>query len=147
MGSAGSSLQFFSSCTRGATVYSHVRLLIVGLLFLQSMGCRVRTSVIMAYGLNCSAVCGIFLDQGLNPCSLHWQVDSYSTEPPGEYFTFLSFTGSPPSLDSSPFLPGVNLPDTSLPILMSAGPVTCLHRCSVHFLRNKNHYSIFQCFF
>ena len=26
--------------------------------------------------LSCSAVCGIFLDQGWNPCPLHWQVDS-----------------------------------------------------------------------
>ena len=30
----------------------------------------------MAHGLNCSAACGIFLDRGLNPCPLHWQVDS-----------------------------------------------------------------------
>ena len=26
--------------------------------------------------LSCSAACGIFLDQGLNLCLLHWQVDS-----------------------------------------------------------------------
>ena len=25
---------------------------------------------------SCSAACGIFLDQGLNPCLLHWQADS-----------------------------------------------------------------------
>ena len=62
------------------------------LLLLQSSGCRARTSVIVAYGLSCSAVCEIFLDQGLNPCSLRWQVDSYSTELPGESFTFLSLT-------------------------------------------------------
>ena len=30
----------------------------------------------MAHGLSCSAACGIFLDQGSNPCPLHWQVDS-----------------------------------------------------------------------
>ena len=30
----------------------------------------------MAHGLSCSTSCGIFLDQGLNPCPLHWQVDS-----------------------------------------------------------------------
>ena len=24
----------------------------------------------------CSMACGIFLDQGSNPCPLHWQVDS-----------------------------------------------------------------------
>ena len=26
--------------------------------------------------LSCSSACGIFLDQGSNPCLLHWQVDS-----------------------------------------------------------------------
>ena len=26
----------------------------------------------MAHGLSCSAACGIFLDQGLNPCPLWW---------------------------------------------------------------------------
>ena len=29
------------------------------------------------HGLSCSAACGIFLDQGLNRYSLHWQADSY----------------------------------------------------------------------
>ena len=27
-------------------------------------------------GFSCSAICGIFLDQGLNPCLLDWQADS-----------------------------------------------------------------------
>ena len=27
-------------------------------------------------GLSCSAACGIFPDQGSNPCPLHWQADS-----------------------------------------------------------------------
>ena len=33
-------------------------------------------SVIVAHGLSCSAACGIFADQGSNPCPLHWQADS-----------------------------------------------------------------------
>ena len=33
-------------------------------------------SVVVAHGLSCSAACGIFLDQGSNPCLLHWQADS-----------------------------------------------------------------------
>ena len=33
-------------------------------------------SVIMAQGLSCSAACGISLNQGSNPCLLHWQADS-----------------------------------------------------------------------
>ena len=38
---------------------------------LQSAG-----SVVVAHGLSCSAACGIFPDQGSNPCPLHWQADS-----------------------------------------------------------------------
>ena len=30
----------------------------------------------MAHGLSCSAACGVFPDQGSNPCPLHWQADS-----------------------------------------------------------------------
>ena len=36
-----------------------------------------RTSVAVAHGLSCSMACRIFLDQGSNPCPLHWQEDSY----------------------------------------------------------------------
>ena len=39
---------------------------------LQSTG-----SVVVAHGLSCSMSCGISLDQGWNPCPLHWQADSY----------------------------------------------------------------------
>ena len=28
-------------------------------------------SIVVAYGLSCYGTCGIFLDQGLNPCLLH----------------------------------------------------------------------------
>ena len=38
---------------------------------LQSTG-----SIAVAHGFSCSAPCGIFLDQGSNPCLLHWQVGS-----------------------------------------------------------------------
>ena len=31
----------------------------------------------MAHSLSRSTACGIFLDQGSNPCPLHWQADSY----------------------------------------------------------------------
>ena len=36
----------------------------------------VRVSVVAALGLCCPAAHGILLDQGLNPCPLHWQADS-----------------------------------------------------------------------
>jgi len=36
-----------------------------------------------AHGLSCSRACGIFLDQGSNPCLLYWQVDSLPLSPRG----------------------------------------------------------------
>ena len=45
-------------------------------LLLRSTGSRHAGSVIVAHGPSCSAACGIFPDQGSNPCPLHWQVDS-----------------------------------------------------------------------
>ena len=35
-----------------------------------------RASVVVAHWLSCSMACGIFPDQGSNPCLLHWQADS-----------------------------------------------------------------------
>ena len=45
-------------------------------LLLRSTGSRRAGSVVVAHGLSCSAACGIFSDQGSNPCPLHWQADS-----------------------------------------------------------------------
>ena len=33
-------------------------------------------SEVVVYGLSCSVACEIFLNQGLNPCPLHWQENS-----------------------------------------------------------------------
>ena len=61
-------------------------------LLLRSTGSRRAGSVIMAHGPSCSAACGIFPDQGSNPCTLHWQADSqplrHQGSPP---FGFLFF--------------------------------------------------------
>ena len=43
------------------------------LLFLLSVGSW--APVVVAHGLSCPMACGIFPDQGLNPCPLHWQMD------------------------------------------------------------------------
>ena len=43
---------------------------------LRSTGSRRAGSVVVAHGLSCSTACGIFPDQGSNPCPLHWQADS-----------------------------------------------------------------------
>ena len=45
-------------------------------LMLRSTGSRCAGSVIVAHGPSCSMACGIFPDQGSNPCPLHWQADS-----------------------------------------------------------------------
>ena len=47
------------------------RALVVVACGLQSAG-----SVVLGHGLSCLAACGIFPDQGSNPCPLHWQEDS-----------------------------------------------------------------------
>ena len=44
-------------------------------LLLRSTGSRRAGSVMVAHGPSCSAARGIFLDQGSNPCPLHWQAD------------------------------------------------------------------------
>ena len=45
-------------------------------LLLQSTGSTRAGSVVVAHGPRCSVACGIFPDQGSNPCALHWQADS-----------------------------------------------------------------------
>ena len=45
-------------------------------LLLRSTGSRRAGSVIAAHGPSRPAACGIFPDQGSNPCPLHWQADS-----------------------------------------------------------------------
>ena len=39
-----------------------------------SCGLQSTGSVVATHGLDCFSACGIFPDQGLNPCLLHWQV-------------------------------------------------------------------------
>ena len=59
-------------------------------LLLRSTGSRCAGSVVVAHGPSCSAACGIFPDQGSNPCPLHWQADSqplhHQGSPGGDIF-------------------------------------------------------------
>ena len=66
----------FSSCGKRGPLFIvvHGPLTIAGLL--RSTGSRRAGSVIVAHGPSCSVACGIFPDQGSNPCPLHWQADS-----------------------------------------------------------------------
>ena len=45
-------------------------------LLLRSTSSSRAGSVVVAHRPSCSAACGIFPDQGSNPCPLHWQADS-----------------------------------------------------------------------
>ena len=43
------------------------------------------------HGLSCPSARGIFLDQGLNPCPLHWQADSQPLDHQGGPFLIFFF--------------------------------------------------------
>ena len=43
---------------------------------------------VVAHGLRCSVTCGILLDQGSNPCPLHWRADSQPLYYQGSHKTF-----------------------------------------------------------
>ena len=61
-------------------------------LLLRSTGSRRAGSVVVAHGPSCSAACGIFPDQGLNPCPLHWQAESQPLRHQGSpLFSFLFY--------------------------------------------------------
>ena len=44
------------------------------------------SSAIVVPGPSCPAACGIFLDQGSNPCLQHWQADSLPLSHQGSWF-------------------------------------------------------------
>ena len=59
-------------------------------------GSRRTGSVVVVHGLSCSTTCGIFPDQGSNPCPLHWQADSqplrHQGSPVGRFFITVSIS-------------------------------------------------------
>ena len=56
-------------------------------LLLWSTSSRRAGSVVVVHGPSCSAACGIFPDQGANPCPLHWQADSQPLRHQGSPWT------------------------------------------------------------
>ena len=67
----------FSSCGERGPLSIAVRApLTVTASLVAEHGSRCAGSVVVAHGLSCSVACGIFPDQGSNPCPLHWQADS-----------------------------------------------------------------------
>ena len=72
-------------------------------LLLWSTGSRRAGSVVVAHGPSCSTACGIFQDQGSNPCPLHWQADSQP----------LRHQGSPVAFSYLNIIPSSILPGSS----------------------------------
>ena len=60
-------------------------------LLLRSTGSRRTGSAIVAHGPSRSAACGIFPDQGSNPCPLHWQADSQPVRHQGNPESFYMY--------------------------------------------------------
>ena len=80
----------FSSCTSGGHSSSRCASLSLSWpLLLWSTGSRRAGSVIVAHGPSHSAACGIFPDQGSNPCALHWQADSHPLRHQGSPILFV----------------------------------------------------------
>ena len=87
----------FSSCGKRGPLFIAVR----GHLLLRSTGSRragsvvvargpqIAGSVVVAHGLSCSTACGIFPDQGSNPCPLHWQADSQPLRHQGNPYRYI----------------------------------------------------------
>ena len=81
----------FSSCREQGLLFFSVGRLLIALASLVRHGLQSTwASGVVVHRLSCTAACGIFQDQGLNPCPLHWQVDSHPLSPP-----------SPPALNLS----------------------------------------------
>ena len=83
----------FSSCGKPGPLFIAVR----GPLLLRSTGFRRAGAVIVARGPSRSTACGIFPDQGSNPCVLHWQADSqplrHQGSPQSVYINHISTMG------------------------------------------------------
>ena len=83
----------FSSCGKWGPLSSSrcAGLSLLRPLLLWSTGSRRAGSVIVAHGPSRSAACGIFPDQGPNPCPLHWQADSQPLRHRGSPHIFFFF--------------------------------------------------------
>ena len=67
----------FSSCGKWGPLFIAVRgPLTVAASLVAEHRLQRAGSVVVAHGPSCSVACGIFPDQGSNPCPLHWQADS-----------------------------------------------------------------------
>ena len=77
------SVPFFFSSSSGTPI---IRMLVT--LMLSQRSLRVSSVLFILFSLFCSAACGTFLDQGSNPCPLHWQAGSQPLHHQGSPLTF-----------------------------------------------------------
>ena len=90
-GCAGSSLLcvgFLQLWRAGATLLWCVSFSLGGFSCCGAQARGAQASAFVAHGLSCSVARGIFLDQGSNLCSLHWQGDSYPLDHQGSPLLF-----------------------------------------------------------
>ena len=73
---------------RGYSLVAVLRLLIEVASLVAVHG-HMWASVVVAHRLSCPLACGIFPDQGLNMCPLHWQADSYPLYHQGSLFLYM----------------------------------------------------------
>ena len=98
---------------------------VCGLLIAVASSCRARAlGVPGSHGLSCSPAPGIFLDQGLNPYPLHWEVNSYSLLYQGRPVPCFRCC-NPALLDTGTFWSCVVTGPLGLP--------TCLQACRLDF--------------
>ena len=128
-------MRAFSSCGELGPLFIAVRgpLTIAALslsrpLLLRSTGSRRAGSAVVAHGPSCSAACGIFPDQGSNPCPLHWQAVSQPLRHQGSPSSWtwvcwiqtpaLFVSGPAPTIPSEKSKPATSVTEsTSLPVV------------------------------
>ena len=123
----------FSSCGKWGPLFIAVRgpLTIVASLVAEHRLQMHRLSSCGSRGPSCSAACGIFPDQGLNPCPLHWQADSQPLRHQGSPLPVSSLIMSSHFLSLTSYLPlsvsPLYLPAASLHIPFLLGVLICCH--------------------
>ena len=88
----------FSSCGKWGPLFIAVRgPLTIAASLVAEHRLQTRRLSNVAHGPSCSVACGILLDQGSNPCPLHWQADSqplhHQGSPPLFFLIIVILTG------------------------------------------------------
>ena len=82
------------------------------------------TGSVVTHGLSNSTVCGIFPDQGSNPCPRHWQADTYPRRHQSSAITYLFWGGLNPTYNQAPALHRMCEPGWGLNFIPKTGVAT-----------------------